>query len=264
MIAYFQSIWKFRHFWWSLVKLDLRTRYRRSMLGIGWSLLHPVCMTVILCVVFHKLFRLDLVDYAPHVFSGLAVWQYILTCTLQGCHAFFQAEHYIRQTSMPLAIFPLRTVLGATFHLLIALSLVVAMLAVLAVGGWRPWHPMGVLFAVPGLGLLFVFCWSLAVIAGTFTVFFHDVHHLAEVGFQMLFYASPIMYQSSLLAEHGLNWLLQVNPIVCVLRLIREPLLTSTLPSGAAFFHALVLVTVLGACASVLLARIQKRLIFHL
>lgn len=264
MIAYCQSIWRFRHFWLSLVKLDLRTRYRRSLLGIGWSLLHPVCMTAILCVVFHKLFHLSLVDYAPHVLAGLAVWQYVLTCSLQGCQSFFQGEHYIRQTPMPLAIFPLRTTLAATFHFLVAMGLVVGMLAILALGGWRPWNPLGVVGALPGLGLLFLLCWSLAVIFGTMTVYFHDVQHLSEVGFQMLFYATPIMYQASLLESHGLGWLLRVNPVVVMLRLVREPLLDGTLPSLGSYAQGLALIALAGGVACVLLARIQKRLIFHL
>jgi ABC-type polysaccharide/polyol phosphate export permease len=264
MISYCQSIWRFRHFWLSLVKLDLRTRYRRSMLGIGWSLLHPICMTAILCVVFHRLFHLDLVDYAPHVLCGLAVWQFIVTCTLQGCHSFFQAEHYIRQTPMPLAIFPLRTVLGATFHFLIALILVSVLLAILSLSAWRSWTPLTALLALPGVFLLVVFGWSLAVIAGTFTVYFHDVQHLAEVGFQMLFYATPIMYHSSLLAEHGLSWLLRLNPLVCLLGLIREPLVEGSLPAGAVVLQGFVFVALTSMTACFFLARIQKRLIFHL
>ncbi len=264
MISYCQSIWRFRHFWLSLVKLDLRTRYRRSVLGIGWSLLHPVCMTAILCIVFHKLFHLSLVDYAPHVLAGLAVWQYVLTCSLQGCQAFFHGEHYIRQTPMPLAIFPLRTTLAASFHFLVALGLVIALLAILALGGWRPWNPSTVLFALPGLVMLFFLCWSLAIIFGTLTVFFHDVQHLSEVGFQMLFYATPIMYQSALLESHGLDWLLRVNPVVAMLKLVRDPLLDGSLPSMATYAQGLLLIALAGAWACAFLARIQKRLIFHL
>ena len=46
------TVWRFRHFWLSLAGLDLRVRYRRSVLGIGWSLLHPVVMTLVFCVAF--------------------------------------------------------------------------------------------------------------------------------------------------------------------------------------------------------------------
>ena len=57
MTGYFSAIWRLRYFWMALVRIDLRNRYRRSVIGIGWSLLHPIAMTVVLCVVFSRLFE---------------------------------------------------------------------------------------------------------------------------------------------------------------------------------------------------------------
>ena len=54
MVNYFSEIWACRYFWLSLVKMDLRTRYRRSLLGIGWSLLNLIAMTIILTTVFTR------------------------------------------------------------------------------------------------------------------------------------------------------------------------------------------------------------------
>src|SRR5262249_39011582 len=158
--------------------------------GIGWSLLNPVCMTAIMCLVFASLFHLSVVDYAPYLLSGLAIWQYIVNCTLQGCRSFFEGEKYIRQTPMPLAIFPLRTVLSATFHFVIALGLVLAMAIGMGLAGYRDLHLLGMCYAAPGVLMLFLFCWSMAVLGGLATVFFHDAQHLAEVGFQIGFYAT--------------------------------------------------------------------------
>jgi lipopolysaccharide transport system permease protein len=264
MLTYFDSIWKCRYFWISMVKLDLRTRYRRSFLGMGWSLLHPVCMTAVLCLVFHKLWHQSVADFAPHILAGLAVWQYIVNCTLQGCQSFYQGEQYIRQTPMPLAIFPLRTVLSSTFHFLIALLLVVVLTSTLGIMGSREVHPLAMLHIIPGVIMLFVFCWSVAILAGLLNVFFHDAQHLAEVGFQMYFYATPIMYKASLLEEHGLGWLIRFNPVVVFLRLIREPLLDGVAPSVFTYFQGLVIISVATGLACFFMDRLQKRLIFHL
>ena len=59
MVGQLTTIWKFRHFWMSLVAMDLRTRYRRSILGIGWSLMNPIMMTIVFCVVFSRLFATE-------------------------------------------------------------------------------------------------------------------------------------------------------------------------------------------------------------
>jgi len=70
MQGYIASVWRCRYFWLSLVKMDLRTRYRRSVLGLGWSLLHPIAMTVVLCTVFHSLFKMNIVDYGRFCFPA--------------------------------------------------------------------------------------------------------------------------------------------------------------------------------------------------
>src|SRR5579884_2135972 len=106
MGSYLASIWRCRYFWLSLVRVDLRARYRRSVLGLGWSLLHPIAMTVILCVVFQRIFQTSTEKYAPYLMAGLAFWNFFQTSTQMGCQCFYQAEPYIRQYPSPLAIFP--------------------------------------------------------------------------------------------------------------------------------------------------------------
>jgi lipopolysaccharide transport system permease protein len=262
--SYLQSVWRCRHFWFSLVQLDLRTRYRRSILGLGWSLLNPVAMTAILCVVFHKLFHMPVADYAPHVLSGLAIWSYVTSSALAGCHSFFQGESYIRQCSMPLAIFPLRTALGTTFHFLVALTVVVVFVLVLGIAGYRQVHVAALVHVVPATVLLFFVCWSLAILAGLANVYFQDTQHLLEVGFQMCFYATPIIYKANVLEGYGLGWVLDYNPVVVFLKLIRDPILDGTAPSLNTYAHALMIFAVTAGLASYLMSRAQKKLIFHL
>jgi ABC-type polysaccharide/polyol phosphate export permease len=97
MQAYMGAIWRCRHFWLALVGMDLRTRYRRSVLGIGWSLLQPICMTIIFCTVFYKLFGADPRTYAAYVLAGLAFWNYVMAVSVHSCQCFFYGEAYIRQ-----------------------------------------------------------------------------------------------------------------------------------------------------------------------
>src|SRR5476651_1570419 len=118
---YLIRIWELRYFWCSLVRNDLDNRYKRSFLGIGWSLIRPLAMTAIFCMVFGNLFDLAIEDYAPHLLIGMTIWQFFSESLLQGCNSFVRGATYIRQQRIPLAIFPLRTVLGAGLHFLIAL-----------------------------------------------------------------------------------------------------------------------------------------------
>src|SRR6516164_2811351 len=83
MSQYLSAIWKCRYFWLSLVQMDLRSRYRRSALGVGWSLLYPIAMTAIFCLVFPRIFGVvDIREYAPSVLVGLCFWNFITSTTL--------------------------------------------------------------------------------------------------------------------------------------------------------------------------------------
>ena len=90
MLAYTADIWKCRYFWLSLVKMDLRTRYRRSVLGLGWSLLHPIAMTAVICTVFHQLFNQPVASYGPFLLSGITTWGFLSSVITQGCDSFYR------------------------------------------------------------------------------------------------------------------------------------------------------------------------------
>ncbi len=260
MGSYLASVWRCRYFWLSLARLDLMNRYRRSMLGIGWSLLNPVAMALVLCVVFNKLFQLDARDFWLFLLAGLSFWNFIAGSVMQGCQAFRMGESYIRQHRTPLAIYPLRTVLSGSFHLILAL-LVVAVISTILHGGADPtaWVSL-----VPALGLILVLAWSLAVVAGLATVYFPDVQHLSEIGLSILFYATPIIYPTTLLRERGLGWLVDYNPLASFADLVRQPLLAGEIASGAAFATATVTAGVAALAAGWLLSRFEHRLVFHL
>jgi ABC-type polysaccharide/polyol phosphate export permease len=258
---YLGAIWRCRFFWLSLVKMDLRTRYRRSILGMGWALLHPIAMTATICAVFQHLMAMDVWHYAPYLLAGLACWNYILSSTTTGCQSLLQGESYIRQYPAPIAIYPLRTTLGATIHFLIALAVVLGLM----------WYIKHSAFSVlplfslaPTLVLLFVFCWSLAVLAGFANVYFQDTQHLCEVGFQIFFYMTPIIYDKQLLEGKRMEWVVRYNPLVPILDLIREPVVEGRFPTPLMYALASVTVALVAGAAVLALVRLQRRVIFYM
>ena len=224
---YLSSIWRSRYFWMSLVRMDLRSRYRRSALGIGWSLLQPLAMTCVLCVVFSTLFGIDVKTYGAYLLIGLSFWQFISNCVLQGCQAFMTAESYIRQQPQPMLIYPLRVVLASGFHFLLSLGVSIAIVWVLIGFKNLPTLPM----VVPVLLQIFLLGLALAMISSVANVYFPDTQHLAEVGLSIVFYMTPVIYTKDLLAKRNMDWLVDVNPLANALELLRAPILYAELPS---------------------------------
>jgi ABC-type polysaccharide/polyol phosphate export permease len=257
--SYLQSLWSYRFFWSSLVKAELQRRYRRSVLGIGWSLLHPLAMATVLCLVYQRIFNLQFREFGPFVLTGLAFWNFVSGTVLQGCQSFRIAEAYIRQHPAPLAIYPLRTVLSIGFHFLVAFG--VAILFVLCVRGVPP--PLALMSLVPTLVLLFLLGWALAILAAFANVYFPDVQHLSEIALQMLFFLTPIIYPPHIIGERGLGMLLY-NPLAILVEMLRRPLLQGVAPELAQYAALGSFVLAAGALAALLLARLERRLIFEL
>ena len=260
MTAYFKSIWSTRFFLLSLVKYDLNTRYRRSVLGIGWSLLQPIGMTIVLCTVFHRLFGLDIREFGPFLLAGLSFWSYFTNAVITGCQSFFQAEAYMRQYPAPPAIYPLRVALGSMFHLLMALGIVLILSWILKGFGNLP----ALVSLIPTLFLLLIFGWSVATLAALANTHFPDAQHLTDLGLQVLFYMTPILYPPDILEAKGLGWVVRYNPIASILDLIREPVLHGEFPSLAAVGTATVLVAITAGIACTALIKLQRQLVFHI
>jgi lipopolysaccharide transport system permease protein len=262
MIHHVSAMWRFRYFLMALVKLDLRQRYRRSVLGIGWSLLNPIAMTVVFTVVFSNLLgNGDPINYAASVLTGMAVWGFLRDSALNGCRCFMTNEAYIRQSPIPYTVYTLRTVLGQAIHSLIALAVVVAMVAIFRSGSSIP---LQILAVIPGLLLLFLAAWAAATISAFATVFFHDTQHLLEVAAQIMFFLTPIMYTRKLLDDKHLGWIVDANPVYWLMELTRTPLLTGRMPGIEMYLAGVGVVVALVGLAAGTVAWLQKRVIFHL
>lgn len=259
MVGYLGGVWRCRYFWLSLVRMDLRSRYRGSFLGLGWSLLQPIAMTCIFCVAFRAVFQIDVPHYVPFLMTGMTFWSFMAGSTTTGCQSFFIAEGYIRQHPAPLAIYPMRIVLAAAFHYLVALVVVVAMSWYFL--GVTP--PLAMLSLVPSLILIGVLGWSMATLAGLANMYFQDCQHLTDICFQVLFYVTPIMYDPRKLPNGAhLLTIMRYNPFVLFLDLLRDPLLEGRVPAGSTFAAASLIVAACLMGASMALARCGRRVIF--
>jgi ABC-type polysaccharide/polyol phosphate export permease len=258
--GYLREVWDCRFFWMHLVKSDLQKRYRRSFLGVGWSLLQPLSMALILTAVYSRVMGVGFWQFGPSLLAGVAFWALFQQSCLQGCMCFIVADPYLRQQPLPSIIFPLRTVLLLGFHFVLSLLLA-------AVFGWMGAGKVmlgGLLAALPAVLLLLVFCWSMATIAAYSHVYLPDTQHLLEVGLQMLFYLTPIIYPAALLHGNGLGWLLDVNPLATFLDLLRTPLLTGEVPPPWLHVKGLLMALPAVGLAVALVARLERDLIFAL
>lgn len=258
--GYLSRMWQMRYFLRSLVRLDLETRYRHSFLGIGWSLIRPVAMSIVFCAIFCRLFKLPVSDYAPFVMTGLSIWQFLTEACICGCDSFNRGAAYIRQKPLPLALFPLRTVLGCGIHGSIALVLA-CVIAVVLKGVFNPW---AMLALIPTLALVFLLALFLATLFGMIHVHFPDTQHLLEISLQIIFYLTPIMYFPSLMQQRSARAaaLVELNPFAHVLDVIRQPIWMGEIAPLNSYLWTIGFCAVTGVIAIWCLKKLERTLVF--
>lgn len=254
------GIWQARYFWSHLSFSDLRSRWRRSFFGILWTIIQPLSMTIILALVFGKIFKVDIVEYAPYILSGMLVWDFITTTATNGALAFVQADAYIKQCRHPLAIYTLRTVFtNAMILCLASVSLIVWVLVVMPQNfGWS-WLAVLTIFPI-----LVLIAWPLSTFLAYIATRFRDLPHALGLVLQAMWFVSPIYFEAKLFRNGELHWLVDYNPIYHLLEIIRAPLLQGTWPTAQNYLSCGLTIAILIVLAILLGLRSEKKVIFYL
>lgn len=260
MFEYFANIWAARYFWLHLTLADLRSRWRRSFLGIVWSILQPLSLAVLLAVVLAKLFQADIRMYAPYVFSGMIVWDFVMAVLTGGALSFVQADAYIKNYRHPLAIYSLRTVL-ANLAVLGLASVPMIIWAAIALPDRIGVSWIGLFAIYPILLLIF---WPLATLASYIGSQFRDLPNVMMLTLQALWFVSPVYFETSMFRHAGLGVLVDDNPVFHMLQILRAPLLQGKWPSVEDYSYCLGMAVVFTSCAWVVGRKTERKIIFYL
>ena len=209
-----------------LVARDMKLRYKRSVLGIVWSLLNPLLQLLILYFVFGVLLSLKIPHYASFLFTGVLVWNWFSSSLLFATGAIVDNRELIKRPGFPIAILPTVTVTSHLIHFLIAIPALL-ICVVLDVG-----QVTTALVALPlVIALQFILTLSLAYLVATFHVAFRDTQYLLSVLLQLLFFLTPIFYALSFIPEKY-RPLLTLNPMVHLLNAYRVILINGEWPDS--------------------------------
>ena len=259
-MSYLRGVWDARHFWVHLALSDLRYRWRRSYLGALWSVLQPLGMTLLLSLVFSRIFRAGLGATSLYILSGMLVWDFVMATAVQGSLAFVQADAYIKQVRRPLAIYTLRAVLSNLIVLALAGSgLVLAVLA--SEPSNLGWCWLAALLVFPLAALI---AWPLSTALAYAGVRFRDIPHSLSLVFQALWFVSPVYIQAEVYRASRLGALVDLNPVYHLLELVRAPLLRGAWPTGTNVAFCLAAASALSLTAWLAGRRLEERVIFYL
>lgn len=260
MLIYIKRIYNARYFWWSLAKAELRNKYRRSALGLLWSLLYPLLLTLLMVFVFGSIFKTDVLDLMPYIYTGFIVWDAISGSFIYGSGSIINSEAYIKQFSHPLVIYSLKQSLVLTINTLIS-----GIGVFVWCGIFNPQNIPLMLVTIPiSILLIFLLSWSITTFSGIINTKFRDYQQMIGLIVQALWFISPVYFETKIYLNADIGFLIYYNPIARILNIVRAPFLYGNLPTAIDYFYVIGTIFTFTVIDIFLLKKNEKELIFYI
>jgi len=210
----------------NLVRVELGSRYRSTVLGLAWFLLTPLIMTVVLTVVFTVVFDVGIPDYPVFVLAALLPWTFFQGALMNGTTSVRRSANLIKRARMPRLLLPIAAI--ASNLVLLLVSLVVLLGFMLVIG--TPLHREMLLLPV-AVGVSVLSVSGLTVAGAALNVPYRDVEMLANAGLRVLFYVTPVVYPLEYVpAEWRTVYLL--NPMAGTVEIWRDVVVRGSVPAA--------------------------------
>lgn len=220
MRAHLKTFWNRKGLLWELVKKGIKLKYRRSYLGIIWSLLEPLMTTVVLTIVFGTLFGNKNPTFPLYILCGRLLYSFFSASTKSAAKSIRGNAAMIKKVYVPKYLYPLSSILFN--YVITGISLLVLIPLCFYCHVVPTWHLVELI--IP-LILMFILTYGFGMILATITVFFRDMEYLWDVLLMILMYTSAIFYYPERLMKSGYDWILKFNPLYCTIMSFRNAIM---------------------------------------
>jgi ABC-type polysaccharide/polyol phosphate export permease len=262
-VSVYADLIRYRELFGSLFRRDIRAKYRGSVLGLGWSLLHPLVLMLVYLLVFSVLWRITEVgsdDYWLFLLCGLPAWVFFATAAQGASRSLLENANLIRKVRFPRQLVPL-SIVGTNL-----VSFAVMLGIVMALSLWRIDEARGTVWlALPLAALFACIVAGFALAVASLNAVYRDVEHILAALLLPWFFLTPILYSLEQLpgvveypaAEFALHWLNFLTPPVEALRSV---LFDGDLPGAADTIYTAVAALVALALGAWVFSRVDDRI----
>jgi len=238
----FTELWDYRELLYFLIWRDIKVRYKQTALGVAWAILQPLLTMVIFSLVFGRLGKMpsDGIPYPVFALAGVVPWLFFANGLNQSSNSLVGNANLITKVYFPRIHIPLASVLSGLVDFFLSATMLAVMMAIFRV---RPnihmlWLPAFLLLAVVtslGVGL-----WLSAM-----NVKFRDIRYVVPFLVQFWFFATPVVYPSSLLSQPWMKMVFGANPMTGVVEGFRWAMFGKGSPGPMLLVSALVTLVIL-------------------
>lgn len=219
------ELWHYRDFVRLLISNSIKTRYRRSALGVVWTLLNPLLNTLVLTIAFSQIFRFDIANYPIYLLSAYLAWTFFTQTTTTAMNTLIWGSNLIKRIYIPRTSFAI----SVTGNGLVNISLSIIPVFVVMLFTSQPFS-WALLFLPVAILLMAMFTLGVALILSTVAVYFVDMVDLYGVLVQAWFYLTPIIYPLEMAPDY-IQPFFRLNPMYWFVEMFRSLIYYGALPS---------------------------------
>ena len=243
-----KELYDYRQMIFSLVKKDLRGRYKGSALGFLWTFLNPLLRLVVYSIVFSTIFRNNIEKFYLYLFIGLLPWMFFSSSLTVGSVSVISSKDMVKKIYFPREVLPIAYVTSSFVNMLLCFLVV---FIVMIIGGIDPnstFHWTALLYLPIVMIVEYVLALGFAMLASALTVYFRDLEHILGIITMAWMYATPILYDVSMiqniLVEKGMGNLMHLymlNPMTPIIVAYHQILYYGQAPDLSTLLSAVVL-----------------------
>lgn len=203
----FSNFIKYKDLLRLLVIKEIKIKYKRSFIGVFWSLLSPLLTMIILTLVFKELFKFNVKSFAAYVITGQIIFNFFSESTSLAMTSIYTGGQLIKKVYVPKYVFPVSKVLYSLVNTLFAL--IAAIIVCLITGVAIKWT---VIYSLTSIIYVLIFSIGLGLVLSSLVTFFRDIEHIYGVLLMAWMYATPIIYPMDIMPQKYL-FLMYSNPM---------------------------------------------------
>lgn len=231
-----KELYAYRQMIFSLVKKDLRGRYKGSVLGFLWTFINPLLQLVVYTVVFSYILKANIDRYYLYLFVALIPWIFFSSSITVGASSVVAQKDLIKKIYFPRMVIPISYVTSCFVNMLLCFIVIFAVIIVTGVG-----INFAALLTLPIImGVEYVMALGMALLTSAVTVYFRDLEHILGIVSMMWMYMTPIMYDKSIVPDDLLP-AFNLNPMTHVIECYRTVLYNKAMPDLSTLLFAAVL-----------------------
>ena len=225
MKKYIDSFIKYRFLLAELVKKGIKLKYRRSYLGLVWTLLEPLLTMIVLTFVFGQILGKQGGEIGPqlypvYVLCGRLLYSCYSSASKIGMRSIRANQAMIKKVYVPKYLYPLSSVIYN--FIIFLLSLIILAIVGAVMGVPVTWHLIEIVLPI---FVLLILCIASAIFLSTVCVFFRDIEYLWDVLLMLIMYCSGIFYFVDSLGSETVKKVIQMNPLYCIIENFRHVIL---------------------------------------